>query len=671
MIDKKYSPYNSNENHLRDGIPGNKNILSEQFVDVPKLAEVQKKADSLKLEYTETAMETPEFYANPPLENTSLVYSVPVMGEWHNGNLKRMLLAFLSQHTNAGEAFEIELITNIGGHIEELKARKDNDQENISESDEKGNCILNTRKMRDDQRQAFEILRETDKSSSFIKRIIEAQKLARELKKHSPNQGIVTLLQKIIEVDDPAEANILRLAAEKADTVSLAMIDATRVVLDNTPYRFVNTRSEKIAHIGSIRTLGADVAAVRFADNQDVVLHLFDADTVPEGNKAIACLQKIFREHQDLNYIFPSMTYLPAGTSKKLFSDSPHYSVKKTKAYNDDWEHGSPQLCFRLKVYCRLKEISGKRGEDFSGYEDYDTGIKIIYQYGNAQQGLLFEKYGELVPPSVRTSDRTDGFFDAADRNRNFASMAVKHVADDLGSVYSRRLRLEDQINHESQEKQKEIRCSLDFFRQFYLKKECVQQRFNRKILRAFLHAVENGFVRIEDGNTNIDIEKILELPGGKALALYLEYNRTFVTEILSSTDNIEFIKFILGKTKELPPHIQSLSDVQMAIREYVGDIKTFDALLKEDMNGIIAESKNPKTTHSLMHGIIVEILAFCRVYDTFFKIDDFKQTRYNQQLWPQNSDEQNLSSSCQNPEEREKWLLKFMPLLKVREALA
>lgn len=57
----------------------------------------------------------PEWFANPPLENTSLVYSVPFRGEWDNGQVLRMLYAMLSQRVAKGEAFEVELVANHGG----------------------------------------------------------------------------------------------------------------------------------------------------------------------------------------------------------------------------------------------------------------------------------------------------------------------------------------------------------------------------------------------------------------------------------------------------------------------------------------------------------------------------------------------------------------------------
>lgn len=40
----------------------------------------------------------PEILANPPLENTKLLMSTPVRGEWKNKNLIRHVRSLLSQH---------------------------------------------------------------------------------------------------------------------------------------------------------------------------------------------------------------------------------------------------------------------------------------------------------------------------------------------------------------------------------------------------------------------------------------------------------------------------------------------------------------------------------------------------------------------------------------------
>ncbi len=110
----------------------------------------------------------PEFMGNSPLENTSLVYSIPVMGEWHNGNLIRMLKAMFSQRVRETEAFEVELIANIGNHLNQLLVV---DNENWRpKKDSSGKLLLSMEGQNDAQKKGLELLRESKESLLFLKK---------------------------------------------------------------------------------------------------------------------------------------------------------------------------------------------------------------------------------------------------------------------------------------------------------------------------------------------------------------------------------------------------------------------------------------------------------------------------------------------------------------------
>ncbi len=68
----------------------------------------------------EKAYEKVEWTANPPLENTTLVYSVPVRGEWNNGHVQRLLQAMFAQRVAPEQALEINLVTNLGSLAQEI-----------------------------------------------------------------------------------------------------------------------------------------------------------------------------------------------------------------------------------------------------------------------------------------------------------------------------------------------------------------------------------------------------------------------------------------------------------------------------------------------------------------------------------------------------------------------
>src|SRR3989344_1936466 len=109
---------------------------------------------------TELGNAFPEIIANPQLENTSFIYSVPVMGEWKNGNLNRMLKGMLSQHPKQGESFELEVISNLGGGLDSLVVM---DREKWEpKRDEQGRILLENNPQEEHQKKALELLRESN-----------------------------------------------------------------------------------------------------------------------------------------------------------------------------------------------------------------------------------------------------------------------------------------------------------------------------------------------------------------------------------------------------------------------------------------------------------------------------------------------------------------------------
>lgn len=598
----------------------------------------------------------PEVIANSPLENISLVYSVPVMGEWKNGNLQRMLQGMFSQRPNKGEAFEVEVIANIGSYLDELLIidYDNSSSKNYYKQDEQGRFVLETEPKNEKQKKALDLLDESSTAIGFLKQVVEAQRLARLLKGKPKDKNNREDLEKILKTSyDPLQNDILRLAVAKANEISLAVIDATHSAFRETEYGY--------ASLSSLRTLGADIALTRFEDHQEIALCMYDADTVPENNNAVKDLQQIFEQHPDLNYLFTGMAYLPAGHSREFVADSPRQLIAKTSFYNAGLSAGSPQILFRLRAYEKLKEISGFHRAGFSGWEDVDTVYRLIYHFGSLQDGLLLENKGNLYTPSALTTDRLaesdSGVGDSFGRKFEFSKYGIRDLTEDLGQVFSLRTRIMGLIESQPSDKQQTILDVLSGARNHFENRQRVQQRFNRLVLNTFLDALDKDYIKFSNGQLETKDNELAKLRGGKALLNYLRTNHDLVGDVLSSRNDLVVIRYLLGRLSQLPQNFSDLSPFQLAIREYIGNVEPFDRLINE--NVITAGKKAEEVPYgetdwqttdlrekdsqiSLMHSAIAELMALGHVYKTFFQTSDFLKTR-NPYFWPENPEEQKL----------------------------
>jgi|GEM_PF-2200293 len=612
----------------------------------------------------ETANSFPELIVNQPLENTSLIYSVPVMGEWKNGKLPRMLRGMLSQRPDKGESCELELLINTGTKLNALMIP--DMKEGGFQKDKHGKILLNTEAKDEQQKEALELLQESKESLAYLRTLVEVQSLARDLKARPGNFDIQTQMDTVMSsIEDPSLREVAQLAAEKCGAVSLAVVDASRTIINDTEYNSIS--------ISSLRTLGADIAAVRFQDNPEVVLGMWDADTVPESNHAAKEVQQIFSQHPSLNYLFAGMTNFPAGHSPEYFSDAPRENIRRTWAYNSTLQgYGAPQIMFRLRAYNKLKELSGLHGTGFYGDEDRDTSMRLIYHFGSLQDGLLLESSANLYPPTSITADRLDGSVDSYARGLDFAENGARFMENDLGKVFDLKDKLNGMIEQMPLEKQLQIMQVLEQARTHYIKRQNIQKKFNRTVLRSFLHALDKNFIKLKENKkeAEIDEHRLSGLTGGKALLDYIKTNNGLVDRILTTPDDIEVIKYYLGLSETPPP---ALTPFQFALREYIGDIRSFNELI--DSNVIASEkvqndnqeewkvvdSRDEKSGISLMHSSVAETLALAHTYKMFFETDAFLRSRddsdseYPQfsRQWPKNPDDQTLYYRFGNQEER------------------
>lgn len=631
-------------------------LIGEQFVNPIETSERVQKREYLN--------RFPELIANAPLEKTSLVYSVPVMGEWKNGNLLRMLKGMFSQRIEENVAFEIELIENIGPGVGHLI---DTDENYLTKNNEKERLLMVETAKNKKQEDAINLLKESEEAIVFLKKVVESQRLARNINAQTHNEEYRKELKNIQDsVTDPLQKDVLQMSIKKAEQISLAVIDATRTVFWRTEYEGVN--------MSSLRTLGADMVMARFEGKPDLVLGLYDADTIPEDNGAVLATQLIFDQHPDMKYAFAGVSDLPVGHNKDFVADAPRENTRRTWSYNKGSGHGSPQILFRLDTYRKLKEISSGSGTGFHGDEDRDTAIRLIYHFGALQDGLLLESYVSYEPTSL-TADRLDGSVDSDGRVIDFENNGVRQVTTDMGYVLSFREDVFEEIERQIEEGKQLILQELSKSRDYYLRKQERQQRFNRLVLNNLLDAIDGKFIVVVDGKTAVDFEKLMTLRGGIALSHYVRANLELVGQVMSSDKEVDVIRYLLGRISDVPE--APLTPFQLGVREYIGSVIPFDNLAKDghvshnkvskevDSSGWkIDDIRDNQSGISLMHSSVAEILALGHVYRKYFQTKKFLESRDDDggsfsRMWPKNPEDQKINMSFGDQEERLKRIKK------------
>lgn len=549
-----------------------------------------------------------EWIANPPLEHTTLVYSVPVRGEWKNGHVLRMLQAMLAQRVAPQQACEVSLVANLGYLSDQ-----------IADGDEA----------------ALRKQAETHQVIAFVKAVVEIQGLARERNGARTTKKKLEVQEqidaRIAQVHDVVARNILKQSAYRAEEISISLVDATPMVLNS---------------IGRIRTLGIDALAARFEHNDQVVLSLFDGDTVPLDNRTVQEIQSLYAARPLLTYVFCSISDQAKGESKTQVSDT---NISRHIRYNSHWGSGSPQISFRLRAYEKLNKIVNFF---IIGDEDRDTAVRLGYHFNDLQDGLLFEA-STIVKlqssPRVLTAARSDGFVDGRGEAREGSR---ENILANIKDVWTWQREIIAKIEGLNSPQKELAARTLRIAREKELHREKVQQRMNRTVIRSLLTAHEKGWIHEDDsGRFSIDEENARSLPGATALQHYVRANTELIRSVLASSDDLECVRYYAGITTEVPKNIHNLTPFQFALREYLGEVKDLGEapelkIFDEDsipqsepertrtIANVVDDRENDSML-SFWHGMTAELLALAYVDRAFFQSKAFASYQYNKtQHW-------------------------------------
>jgi hypothetical protein len=233
-------------------------------------------------------------------------------------------------------------------------------------------------------------------------------------------------------------------------------------------------------------------------------------------------------------------------------------------------------------------------------------------------------------------------------------------MANDLAGIREFQQLIADKINVEPAERQGKVYELVQQARETYERKEKIQQRMNRRVLRSFVEAVDRKYIHSKDGGVAVNEEEIAKLSAGAALLHYIRANRDLVEAVVGSPDDLSVMRYFSGLTKDWPLPNLTLSPFQAAIREYVGEALSMADLERENYicikkdntaPGEISDLRQANQSISLMHGIVAESLALGHVYRTLFSTRDFLVSRddtgspYEQftHAWPKDPDKQDL----------------------------
>lgn len=562
------------------------------------------KADNTEGKFVELA-KNPELISNAPLESTSLVISVPVRAEWGNGKMLRFLDSMFSQKNQESSSIEVQILLNSGLDLyeslvkEKGKIKKDSEGRYLQKPSEK----------------LDQIKQDNEDARQFLQSLVVAQQLARR----GGENDLKHIQEHADKIEDPLQKAIFEQSVKKANEISLLAVDASNSYLPDQGY--------KLEPIEAVRTLGADIAYTRFEKKPDTVLMLFDIDTVPEKNTSLEDIQDIFNKHQELQYLFLGLSYLPSGDTKELLSDSPRASIESTAYYGQWLTKGSPQIAFTLNAYKKIHDISGTKNIDF-GDEDRGTAFRLMSHFNDIDLGTLFEESGIIVP-TVLTSDRSQGFVDSAYRMQALKEKGIRSVLEDNTTLQLLGKKIETVLEKLPAEKEEKAREYLAKVREHYFKSQRLQQRMNRRVIKTLLQAFDSEQIQLTESNDlKLDRATIIALPGGKALLHYIDANAHIVAEVLNNPQDRSYIQYLLDSdSNETIEH--PLTPAQKAFREYLGQPITYQELL--DSQKIKVDNKETKDLRnntdkvSLLHGITAELLALGQIYKAFHLQDELK----------------------------------------------
>ncbi|MFH1280203.1 MAG: hypothetical protein ABII08_01150, partial [Candidatus Beckwithbacteria bacterium] len=598
------------------------------------------------MEKVVVANKFPDIVRNKPLETTDLVYSVPVGKEWNNGMVLRLIKAMLSQRQGDGSSFELQLVVNSG-------------QEYI----------------------------ESQQIIEFVNKVVEAQKLGREYDKWSSKWYSWAVKRRITRIEEQLselagernsylEQEIIKLAFEKVKQVDVTLIDATKTDFSETIYGS--------GGIDGFRTLGVDVAYATYAETRpDLVVSLYDADTVPQDNRSTQRLQALYKSEPEMDYHFSPLNYIPVTDSAKHIADSAAVTIGSASSYNLDSGHGSPQITFRLKNYESIQEITDFSDLGFQGGEDRDTAYRLIYWFGKTEVNDLFNKLG-VFPPVQLVADRLDGFVDASGRRDELKLREALLPSVAAANLFSKLSWIKPVLDDLEGFEKERINSVLTRARLFYDKKQRLQQRFYRLVISNFVDAYDNGLIAYDGEKVLIDEAEISQMFAGQALLQYLNFNQGLIKEI--TDEDIEVMKYFVGKREDLPESVTELTGFQLAIREYVGEMISVNQkfysvgdqeipagamVVGEKYKRQVAEGvewddwrvtdlRSVDDKRSLYHSLSTELLTLTYAYSKYIEVRQFDESRQGDSVnfgWPDNPEEQELMMSYPKLDKRVAWI--------------
>lgn len=517
----------------------------------------------------------PEVIANPPLENTKLVISIPTYHkEWERGALLRSVEAMLSQNPSES-AIEVNYVVNTG----DLHPWK-------NDHDEKGGLV----KVYNPDEKSQRAYGQAQEAVKFLRTVVEIQKLV----VNGGEAGEIDML--INEYDDEYVRSVLRLAMKAAGKVSITALDLTKVDMKEIGYT---------DYLDGFRTAGLDYVVGRFGENErQCVFLMSDTDTVQMYNSMGRDLVRVFEKCPEAKYFFLRMGYLPPGEDKTIVETSTKFVRSKVAEYNLYQIAGSPQIAIRVDALKEIKEIAAMYGGAAMANADRDTSQRLIAMFGDLTKGIVIDYPGMAIPIQL-TLDRTMGFKDGEKRVEIGKKTESIGFEEQISSIDVRNRELADTVKNEiAAIDDIEIRKKLEdelvvVKRQLEIKQRNLM-RFNRRVISDFLDVRDKIPVDPSEDIPEQVVDIILkEKLNGRSLLGYIRQNRNLIAQV--SDEDVEVIKYFLGKRPDNP--VKELTTFQKTMREYIGEYPTFGG-------------STDKT--AVLQPILIEIMALGHVHSLY-----------------------------------------------------
>ena len=534
----------------------------------------------------ELLREQPEVIANPRLDNTKLLVSIPTWhGEWQNGVLVRSLHSLLSQKMGAGQAMEVNYVFNVGDELP-VYADWDYATEQITYHRNPDPEYWERRKIASEALGFLRLITQIQADPESYKETIDAE--SDELKK-----------------------GVLELAARHRDTVAVSVVNALDV--DNSSLGYVH-------RLSGHRTMGLDYAGARLDD--DAAFLMFDTDAVPENNRFGQELIDLFDANPKTQYMMLRVGFQPPGVNQKLVATGPEKHYRSAQGYSMQDYANTSQIVFRRRTIGLLNEIVDlKLNPNFRGVipgeEDRDTAMRVIGLYADVTEGLLFDiDWKKNKPPVALMEDRVDGVFDGAGRSKSLEGeipsyeeqlLLIEKLEAEAKTIFELGLR-----HAESRGLRDNLEKEFSEARKVFYRKQERNLRFNRRVLGDFLGLMDPNSTVVVGSSEWIDSvevkQQISELPNGRALLTYLTRNRGLIEEL--SPEDVAVMRYCVEPGGARPGVMDHLSDFQKSMIEYLGYMP--------------GDHRAPVELHANLQHKLAELLAYSHVHSEYFQHAEF-----------------------------------------------